>query len=750
MLGLDLLTLRIVATVITFISVLALFSFWRLKALRPGAGYWVLGGLSYACVYLVSFFLETSLVSNILSAAFIMLSSLLLLHGTRKTLRKSSFLKFEIVAFISAFLVVCYFTLIDKNVLYRVVSYSIYTFAVSLAVALTLITERKSEWRTSLLTSSAVFLLYAFYNLAHAAYLIFSKDPDITLSAGLYLSSSVFVFAITWSLVLIAYDILETESRQSIYESYQRVKEVESSWLLALDCSNAGAWDWEVSKPDLQFSDHWKALLGYAADEEMDNSVEALQARTHPDDLKVIVGSMDALLKGEATHAKNEHRIRRKDDSWMWVSSSSTILHAGGTSGVTRIIGINIDVSEHKAAELALQKAKDEAEFANKAKTTFLSNMSHEIRTPMNAILGFSQLLRDDPSTNNSQQESLNIINKSGEHLLSLIDDILDWSRIESGNSRVQMLEINVKELFEEIGAAFSGKIMHKPVQLSIELSEFLPEVIRSDPMRIRQICTNLLGNAFKFTHQGKVVLKVELGETADLQTTLIVQVIDTGVGIAESEQEIIFSVFGQTESGLQSAQGSGLGLFISKNMAGLLGGDLQFTSKVDVGSCFVLELPVEIVSGVGGACEVDASNYQVAESLVQPGVRLLIIDDIASNRLLIKKILDGLGFEVLETDNAVDGMQLIDSFKPDLILMDVRMPGLAGDKAIVEIRNRPFNSNVPIIAVTANVLEGEKERLLAIGANDFIGKPFEKSVLLEKIGLLLSINYRYAKQRDS
>jgi ABC-type amino acid transport substrate-binding protein/CheY-like chemotaxis protein len=361
------------------------------------------------------------------------------------------------------------------------------------------------------------------------------------------------------------------------------------------------------------------------------------------------------------------------------------------------------EITRRQALEKELILAKEEAEQANRAKSVFLANMSHEIRTPMNAILGFTELLYNE-LTNPRQKAFVKTLRSAGNNLLMLINDILDLSRIEAGKLTITKKPTNIRELFQEISNIFSLKLNEKGLGLHLKIAPDIPETLMLDEVRLRQVLLNLIGNAVKFTDQGGVILKAWAKIRTDNRLDLILEVQDSGIGISEENLSLIFREFEQpSDQDLKKFGGSGLGLAICKRLAEIMGGDLQVKSELNVGSCFALLLKnVEIAVVNTASAE---KNNQQSQDYVFTGGRLLIVDDVADNRALIKAYLANMPVEIIEAENGRQAVDIVNRQTFDVILMDIRMPVMDGQQAAVKIRE---HANTPIIALSASVLSVE------------------------------------------
>ncbi len=418
-----------------------------------------------------------------------------------------------------------------------------------------------------------------------------------------------------------------------------------------------------------------------------------------------------------------------------------------------------------------LKGAKEKAEAANKAKSSFLANMSHELRTPLNAILGFSQLMQRESSLSASQQEKLGIINRSGAHLLSLINDVLEMSKIEAGRITLNEADFDLHLLFDSIYELFRLKAEAKGLQLKFERGADLPQHVRGDESKLRQVLINLVNNSLKFTEVGEINLKLWRGETVrlDPMTSLTnapvrinVAVSDTGQGIASHELSNLFDAFYQTDTGRQSSHdGSGLGLPISREFVELMGGEMTVTSQLQQGTTASFSI---LVSPVVGQLPT-APPVRKVMGLVdgQPTYRILIVEDRLENRMLLQQLLEAVGFTVQTAENGEEGVAQWQDWQPDFVWMDLQMPVMDGFEATKRIRQLeaeqwqaersaaglPLEALPPdrqtfILALTASAFEQTRIDTLEAGLDDFIRKPFQEHVIFEKMAQYLGLEYCY------
>lgn len=401
---------------------------------------------------------------------------------------------------------------------------------------------------------------------------------------------------------------------------------------------------------------------------------------------------------------------------------------------------------------MELQRAKEYAEAANLAKSAFLANMSHELRTPLNAILGFAQLISRDPDTTAEQQEHLSIITRSGNHLLSLINDVLDLSKIEAGKISLQESNFDLFDLLISIEQMLRLRAESKGLKLRMDLAAELPRYIIGDPNKLRQVLINLLSNAIKFTPSGQITLKVScltnppplVGHPLRLHFV----VSDTGVGIAATDLERIFDAFTQAQSGSAQPEGTGLGLTISRKFVQLMGGQLGVSSTLGQGSAFWFDIPVHL-SPDHALPLVELKRQVIGLSPGQPTYRILVVDDQPENRQLLMKLLDLPGLSLAEAGDAETAIALWQHHRPHLILLDLRLPVIDGLAVARRIRATSEYA-VVIIALTAQVLEQDRDRALTAGCNDFISKPFQEQELFSKIEQHLGLGFVYKEPPGS
>jgi signal transduction histidine kinase/DNA-binding NarL/FixJ family response regulator len=434
------------------------------------------------------------------------------------------------------------------------------------------------------------------------------------------------------------------------------------------------------------------------------------------------------------------------------------ILVSGDDEIASMVKSVSFFIDKRAEYEEVLKRAKETAEAANRAKSAFLANMSHELRTPLNAILGYSQLMGRDATLSAEQRQNLHTINRSGEHLLALINDVLVISRIEAGRTMLEDTTFDLHALLNDLETMFRLRTEAKDLILRVERADDVPRYILADESKLRQILINLLGNAVKFTERGSITLRVrtkdehlrlravQVGQRTKSvvhPSSLVFEVEDTGVGIAPDELENVFQAFEQAASGLQSGEGTGLGLTISREYVRLMGGELTVASQLGQGSTFRFE--IQVPEGAEQAVEEKAPQRRVIG--LAPGQRvprILVVEDQAESRALLVKLLQSVGLDARGAGDGQEALEVWEAWKPQFIWMDMRMPVMDGREATRRIRATTQGQQTTVVALTASAFEEDREHILAAGCDDFVRKPFREEELFDKMAAHLGVRYVY------
>jgi len=429
-----------------------------------------------------------------------------------------------------------------------------------------------------------------------------------------------------------------------------------------------------------------------------------------------------------------------------WYQLSTAVTYGLATVNVTIFVATVMILCIY--FQYSVQNARRHAERMAQAKTLFLANMSHELRTPLNAILGFAQILQRSTGLTDQDKANLSTINRSGEHLLRLINDILDMSKLEQGKFTLQRNAFDLLNMIGELHAMFSLAARQKQVELHFDLAPDLPRHLRGDELRLRQILINLLSNALKFTAKGQVHLSVRvISGLSTNEPRLIFKVEDTGGGIAKAEQGELFKLFTQTTTGLESRKGTGLGLALSKRFVELMGGHMGVESEEGCGSTFWFEVPAELVLAVEERPTVDCRK--ITGTVIKGDERpvMLVVDDNAQNRDLLTQVLSHLGFHVEAATDGAEAVAEWERLDPAMIWMDLRMPVIDGNEATRIIRQRAEEAGRPspkIVAITASVLDTEASAKKHVRFDAHVNKPFHETRIHEVLGQLLDLEFTY------
>ncbi len=461
-----------------------------------------------------------------------------------------------------------------------------------------------------------------------------------------------------------------------------------------------------------------------------------------------LISVSDETLKKRYHHVKHHGNIlsaenfcgKLGENGLMLIGFASGLYNSKGE--LQGAIEAMEDVTELRETERKLQEAKELAETANHSKSIFLANMSHEIRTPMNAILGFSQLMEHDSNLTERQKDNLQIINHSGEHLLALINDILELSKIEAGRSTLVPKNFNLHAMLVDLELMFRVNTDQKGLQLRMEIAEAVPDWILLDQNKLRQVLINLIGNAVKFTSVGSVTVRVDVSSEFEENKLLLFDIEDTGPGILDEEIDKLFEPFEQASSG-EKKGGTGLGLTLSKGLVQLLGGTISVETEIGKGSVFSFSIPYQ-KGKPDSVFETNQKPRIVGLQSAQDKIRILIVDDSETNRNLLSQMLSSIGFETLEAEDGAQAIQSFLNWKPEIILMDMQMPVMDGYEATKKIKEATDDQKPVIIAITASAFQDDRQKIMTAGVDGYISKPFKSENLYETIRQLTGITFRF------
>ena len=478
-------------------------------------------------------------------------------------------------------------------------------------------------------------------------------------------------------------------------------------------------------------------LAGKSADSLLGVNAETL-AWVHDNEQQPEYPWQRALETAEPTRLEMVGYLDSKEQQRKFIVNCSPVMGVQGRPGGVLISMDDVTLLEEK--ELLLRQSMAEAEAANQAKTAFLSNMSHEIRTPMTAILGFTELLkRGAIQTETDRNRHLTTIANSGQHLLELINDVLDLSKVESGAMEVEQISTNPASIVNDVILVLQVKAHEKNISLDLKIVSDLPETIISDPARLRQIVTNLVGNAIKFTEQGEVLITLDHVIT-EAESVLQLSVVDSGIGMNESQQASIFEAFTQADSSItRRFGGTGLGLSISRKLSLALGGNIEVSSEAGVGSTFMVTIPTGDITAVKMLAPdeilatFNTAVVDVEQTWSFPPSHVLVVDDAPENRELLSLVISDLGIKVSTAENGQEAVDAVSQKQFDAVLMDIQMPIMDGYQAIASMRKSGIEW--PVVALTANAMKGYEVRILEAGFSHYMSKPID----LDKLTVLLA-----------
>ncbi len=520
----------------------------------------------------------------------------------------------------------------------------------------------------------------------------------------------------------------------------RHIRESEERFRLVSQATNEVIWENDVRSGEQRWAGATQPMLGYEPGE-LGNTSAWWRQQIHPEDRQRVISTIERLIQSGGQKWSTEYRVRHKQGNYRIVLDRGCIVR-NEEGEPMRMLGSIMDVTERRQAEEETKRAKEVAEESSRAKSEFLANMSHEIRSPMNGVIGMAGLLLDTDLTL-EQRRYAEAVRNSGDVLLILLDDILHFSKLEAGEVHIESIDFDLQYVVRDVCTLFTERARDRGLELSSYIDPGVPTALVGDPFRLRQILTNIVGNAIKFTEEGHVALKVELVDESPPEARIRFEVSDTGIGMTEEQISRLFQAFSQADtSTTRRYGGTGLGLVISKQLIELMGGELKVESESGVGSTFYFVLPVSRQQGVSGEIHSSPSTLLQADSFatMSHGSRrletpdsatILVAEDTFVNQMVAVELLQRRGFRADVVGNGAAAVESLSHASYAAILMDLQMPDMDGYEATAEIRRlEGHDRHTPIIAMTAYALHGDREKALSAGMDDYIAKPIRPEEL--------------------
>ncbi len=508
------------------------------------------------------------------------------------------------------------------------------------------------------------------------------------------------------------------------------LSEREEVFRLAIEGTQDGVYDWNIKENKVFYSDQFAEMLGYNISE-FEGTFNDFESKMHPDDKEQALEYINLFINDQLSEYSNTFRMQHKSGRWVWIRSRAKLVRDKKGTPI-RAVGAHTDISASKEYEIRLKEAKSNAENANRAKSDFLAHMSHEIRTPLTTINGVAEILaQDNHGLDAKKQKLISVLGSSASSLKDLISDILDFSKIESGALELEEYNFSLFETFEHVISIMTMRATEKGLDFIFDYDEVKNIHLYADPVRLRQILFNLIGNAIKFTENGQVKIQASQIEKHGIPI-LKLSIQDTGVGIDKNQFETVFERFKQADGSVSRKYGgTGLGLPISKKLATLMGGDIHVESEKGVGSKFSLTIPMRLVQGSQNDQDIDDSRKHKINDRLKAAIantdKILLVEDYEGNIVVISYMLEELECDFDIAKNGLEAVNLWKDNHYDIILMDVQMPVMDGFTATATIRRLEEEGNIghtPIIGMTAHALVGDKDKCISSGMDAYLPKP--------------------------
>jgi PAS domain S-box-containing protein len=530
----------------------------------------------------------------------------------------------------------------------------------------------------------------------------------------------------------------------SLSDRQVALADTERKLSIAIEASGDGLFEIDLITQSSSASPNWMTMLGYEA-EDASLPIKDWRDFTHPEDTARLQETYAAHFRGETPHTEIELRMRCKDGGYKWVLTRGRVVAWRPDGAPWRLIGTTMDISARKALEFELETARDLAESANQAKSTFVANMSHEIRTPLNGVIGIAGALSRTELTP-TQREMVGLVQSSGQVLDRLLTDILDQAKIEAGDFQLQMAPFDLRREVECAAELMRARAVDKGLGFHVSYGDGAEGVFQGDAVRLQQILSNLCANAIKFTEAGEVRIQVDALDHADAATTLQVAVTDTGIGFDAETGQRLFSRFTQADGSItRRFGGSGLGLAICRTLSELMGGEIDATSELGLGSVFTVRIPLtRLAAGAAAGDAATTAGESEIDRILGEGrpLRILLAEDHPTNQRVVQLILEPLGVDLTIVGDGAQALALFQAGAFDLILMDMQMPVMDGLWATRAIREREAQTGAPatpIAMLTANAMDEHLRAASAAGADRHIAKPITPDSLLAGIEAALA-----------